>query len=292
MAVEHMKTWTIGEVEIVRVVELYDFHDDIWVLLDNATPEQTTLKHDWLAPHFVSPDGRMRMNFQAFAVTSRGRKIMVDTCLGNGRKRQFDVFTDLQTSFIEDLAHAGYHTDEIDTVLCTHLHIDHCGWNTRWDGTAWVPTFPNARYLFSRKELDYWEEARAEGKEHMDHVDDSLVPVLEAGLVDFVEPNHQITDEIRLIPTPGHTPGHVSVHISSAGQEAVITGDVVHHPVQFAEPDWTNNFDIDKDAGRKGRRDFFALYEDQPTIVIGSHFADPGSGRIVRDGDLWRFKPD
>ncbi len=291
MGREHIKRWKIGDVEVVRIVELYDFQDDVWVLLDGATAD-LLLKYDWLAPHFVTPDGRMRMNFQAFVVVSQGRRIMVDTCIGNGRKREFDVFSDMQTSFLDDLIGAGYAPESFDTVLCTHLHLDHCGWNTRLVDGKWVPTFPNARYLFSRTELDHWEKSRAAGLPHMEHVDDAIQPVLDAGLVDFVPPDHRITDEVRLIPTHGHTPGHVSVHISSAGQEAVITGDVIHHPVQFAEPDWINNFDMDKDAGQRSRRDFFARYQDKPSTVIGSHFAEPSSGRIVREGQVWRFVAD
>ncbi len=288
MGAEHIKRWKVGDVEIIRIVELYDFQDDVWVLLEGATAD-TVKQYPWLFPQFATADGRMRMNFQAFVVTSRGKRIMVDTCIGNDRKREYDVFSNLQTSFIDDMAGAGYAPQSIDTVLCTHLHLDHCGWNTRKVGDKWVPTFPNARYLFSRVELDHWEKQLQAGADHMEHVIDALQPVLDAGLVDFVQPNHKITDEVSLFPTPGHTPGHVSVHISSAGQEAVITGDVVHHPVQFAEPDMKNNFDMDIEAGRRMRRDFFTRYEDGKALVIGSHFAEPSSGRIRRDDKAWRF---
>jgi glyoxylase-like metal-dependent hydrolase (beta-lactamase superfamily II) len=291
MAVEHMRRWRVGEAEIIRIVEMYDFQDDVWVLLKDATAE-LPLSHDWLKPHFITPDGRLRMNFQAFLVISQGRRIMVDTCIGNGRKREYDVFSNLQTSFLEDIAAAGCPAESIDTVLCTHLHLDHCGWNTRLQGDRWVPTFPNARYLFDEGELRFWQRKRDAGEAHMEHVDDAIQPIVDAGLVDFITPGHQITDEIRLIPTPGHTLGHVSVHISSGGEDAVITGDVVHHPVQFAVPDWENNFDFDKDAGARQRRRFFGLYADQPALVIGSHFAEPGAGRIVTDGEVWRLKLD
>ncbi len=291
MASEHIKRWKIGDVEVIRIVEMYDFQDDVWVLLEGGTPDLMT-RHDWLKPHFITPDGRMRMNFQAFVVVSQGKRIMVDTCIGNDRKREYDVFSNLQTSFIDDVAQAGHPPEAFDVVLCTHLHLDHCGWNTRLVDGKWVPTFPNARYLFSRKEMDHWEKSRAAGLPHMEHVDDAIQPVIDAGLVDWVPPDHRITDEVSMFPTPGHTPGHVSVHISSKGQEAVITGDVVHHPVQFAEPDRVNNFDMDKEAGRLMRRSFFDKYADKPSTVIGSHFAEPTSGRIVRDGDLWRFVAD
>ena len=292
MAQEHMRRWKVGEVEIVSIVELYDFHDHIWMLLKDATAETTTLRHDWLKPHFIDDDGLMRMNFQAYLVISQGRRIMVDTCLGNDRQREYDVFSNLQTSFLEDLASAGCPPERVDTVLCTHLHLDHCGWNTRKEGDRWVPTFPNARYLFDEGELKFWQRKRDAGEPHMEHVDDAIQPIVDAGLVDFITPGHRITDEVSLIPTPGHTEGHVSVHISSAGQEAVITGDVVHHPVQLALPDWENNFDFNKEKGARTRREFFGRYADRPALVIGSHFADPGCGHIVSDGDAWRLKVD
>jgi glyoxylase-like metal-dependent hydrolase (beta-lactamase superfamily II) len=289
MAVEHMRRWRVGDAEIVSVVELFDFQDDIWVLLKDATPE-LTLSYDWLKPHFITPDGRMRMNFQAFLVISQGRRIMVDTCIGNDRKREYDVFSNLQGSFIEDITAAGCPPESIDTVLCTHLHLDHCGWNTRKVDGRWVPTFPNARYLFDQGELAFWQKKRDAGEAHMEHVDDAIQPIVDAGLVDFISPGQKITDEITLVPTPGHTSGHCSVHISSKGQDAVITGDVVHHPVQLAVPDWENNFDFDKDAGAAQRRRFFGMYADKPALVIGSHFSDPGCGHIVSDGGVWKLK--
>lgn len=291
MAKEHIKRWKIGDVEVVRIAEFYDFQDDVWVLLKDAGPE-LLLKHDWLQPHYVTPDGRMRMNFQAFVVASRGRRIMVDTCIGNDRKREFEVFSNLQGTFLDDLTAAGYPPDTFDTVICTHLHLDHCGWNTHLKDGRWVPSFPNARYLFGKAEWAHWHAQAKAGAPHMEHVHDAIEPIIDAGLADFIDPDHLITDEVRLFPTPGHTPGHVSVQIASGGHEAVITGDVVHHPVQLAEPDWENNFDMDKAAGAATRKAFFDRYADKPSLVITSHFADPTAGRIVKDGSKWRFKVD
>jgi glyoxylase-like metal-dependent hydrolase (beta-lactamase superfamily II) len=153
----------------------------------------------------------------------------------------------------------------------------------------WVPTFPNARYLFARAEWEHWRSAgdQPDG----DVVGDSVRPVVEAGLADLVEPGHRLTDEVWLEPTPGHTPGHTSVHVASGGAEAVITGDVMHHPVQCGEPAWRSNFDVDADAARRTRRAFLARYADRPVLVFGTHFATPSAGRIVRAGDVWRFVP-
>ena len=161
MAIETMKTWRIGDAEVTRIVELYDFQDDISVLLRDAKPE-LLLSHDWLAPHFVTPDGRMRMNFQAFLVVSQGKRIMVDTCIGNDRKREYDVFSNLQTSFLQDITAAGCPPGSIDTVLCTHLHLDHCGWNTRREGDRWVPV-PMLTYCRLLAEIKAHPEVFADG---------------------------------------------------------------------------------------------------------------------------------
>jgi glyoxylase-like metal-dependent hydrolase (beta-lactamase superfamily II) len=199
----------------------------------------------------------------------------------------------MRTTFLQDLASIGILPENVDTVLCTHLHFDHVGWNTHLVDGRWVPTFPNARYLFGRKEYDHWLMLRDTGGYHaVNHLADSVDPVVAAGLVDFIAADHKLTEEIRLLPTPGHTPGHVSVHISSAGHEAVITGDMMHHPLQLAMPARHARFDLDKAQGAETRVAFVERFADQPVLVIGSHFADPGAGRIVRDGAACKLQSD
>jgi len=176
-------------------------------------------------------------------------------------------------------------------VLCTHLHFDHVGWNTQRVGGKWVPTFPQARYYFGRKEFAHWKHLRdTGGYHHVDHLVDSVDPVLEAGLVDFIDPDFLLTDEVSLIPTPGHTPGHVSVLIRSRGEEAVITGDLMHHPIQLAVPTAHGRFVMDQAQGAKTRVEFIDRFADTPTLVIGSHFSDPTAGHIVSDGAAWKLK--
>jgi glyoxylase-like metal-dependent hydrolase (beta-lactamase superfamily II) len=289
MAAEHIRHWKIGNVDLARIVEVNAHEDDIAMLLPGGTAAMVQ-QHPWLLPHFATPDGRMLISFQAFVMRSGSRRIMIDTCIGADRQREFPVFCNLQTSFLEDLVVAGYPPESIDTVLCTHLHFDHVGWNTRLVNGRWVPTFPNARYLFGRKEFDHWQELRRTGGYHdLQHMTDSIDPIIEAGLVDFVGPEHQITPEVRLEPTPGHTPGHVSVHISSAGTEALITGDAMHHPIQFADPGVHGNFDMDKEQGARTRRALVQRYEDRKALIIGSHFCDPTCGWILRNGSSWKF---
>ena len=210
---------------------------------------------------------------------------MIDTCIGADRQREYGVFCNLQTSFLEDLVAAGYPPEKVDAVLCTHLHFDHVGWNTRLVNGKWVPTFPNARYLFGRSEWAHWEHLRdTNGYHDMEHLADSIDPVMQAGLVDYIDADHKITDEVSLIPTPGHTPGHVSVLIRSAGREAVITGDLMHHPIQLAVPATLGNFDMDKEQGARTRLRVHRALLGYGTLIVGSHFSDPSTGHIVRDG--------
>ena len=289
MAVQHMKTWRVGGVEITRLVEVWKWEDDIHMVLDGGTPD-LVIAQPWLQPHHATPQGRFYINFQAFVIKAGQRRIMIDTCVGADREREFPVFTRMQTSFLQDLASIGIAPADVDTVLCTHLHFDHVGWNTHLVNGRWVPTFPNARYLFSRKEYDHWQMLRDTGGYHgVNHLKDSVDPVVEAGLVDFIAHDHELSEEIRLLPTPGHTPGHVSVYVKSQGEQAVITGDLMHHPIQLAMPGHHATFDMDKPAGARTRVAFVDRFRQQPVLVIGSHFADPGAGYIVRHGDACRL---
>jgi len=277
--------WEIGAVTISRVVEIEGPSRGTF-FFEEATPERL-LQHAWLRPHFVTDDGRAIASIHCFVVQSEGRTIVVDTCVGNDKPREVKNWHLRQGRFLEDLAEAGFTRERIDTVLCTHLHVDHVGWNTMLKDGKWAPTFPNARYLFGRKEWEYWSKA-SEASDR-DVQNDSVRPILDANLADLVAMDHRITSEVYLEPTPGHTPGHVSVRITSKGEEAVITGDLMHHPVQCAEPAWAARFDVDPDAARRTRRAFLERHADQPVFVLGTHFSTPTGGRIVRDGKIFRF---
>jgi glyoxylase-like metal-dependent hydrolase (beta-lactamase superfamily II) len=181
-------------------------------------------------------------------------------------------------------------------MLCTHLHIDHVGWNTMKVDGKWVPTFPNARYLFARDEFNFWRDEDAQKSAahslyelQLPVIADSVMPVFDAGLVELVDTGHRVCDEISLTPTLGHTPGHVSIKISSRGEEALITGDCIHHPCQMAHPDWSAHVDFDPTRSAKTRYELFSGLAGTPTLVIGTHFATPTAGRLVRDGDGFRL---
>jgi glyoxylase-like metal-dependent hydrolase (beta-lactamase superfamily II) len=283
-----MKTWKVGQVEITRLVEVWKWEDDIWMVLEDSKPPIVHTQ-PWLIPDHATPAGRMFINFQAFFVRAGNRRIMIDTCIGADRERQFPVFTKMRTTFMQERASLGIAPTDIDTVLCTHLHFDHVGWNTHLVDGRWVPTFPQARYLFSRQEYDHWLMLRDTGGYHgINHLSDAVDPVIEAGLVDFIPHDYALSEEIRLLPTPGHTPGHVSVYINSQGQEAVITGDMMHHPCQIPHADWSMPFDENPAQTIATRERLLGEWEASGILVIGTHFAAPTAGRIGRENSGMR----
>ncbi|MEO5841217.1 MAG: MBL fold metallo-hydrolase [Acidimicrobiales bacterium] len=241
---------------------------------------------DWLAP-YLTDDGQFRMVVQALLVAVDGLRMVVDTCIGNNKDfgPKMTEFNGLDTPFVDDLVAAGFAPEEVDYVVCTHLHVDHVGWNTQLVGGRWVPTFPRARYVMSQLDLAYWSERGERYKPFAM----SVQPVIDAGLVEAVATDHRISPSVALLPTPGHTPGHVSVHITSRGESAVITGDMVHSPVQFARPDWSSLADTDHDEAVRSRERLITMAGGGPILVIGTHFPPPTAAHIVHDGSGWTF---
>jgi glyoxylase-like metal-dependent hydrolase (beta-lactamase superfamily II) len=289
------RRWKIGGITVTRIIESESLFD-IPTMFPKASAEQVQ-RLDWLKPHFVTDDWQGRMSIHALVVETPDLTIVVDTCVGNERDRMpYEGSSHLQTAFMEDFAKAGFDREKVDVVLCTHLHFDHVGWNTMKVDGQWVPTFPNARYLFNRCEYDHWLAAVAtdpddtfEKIQNLTFVD-SVRPVVDAGLVDLVDENHSVCDEVWFEPTPGHSPGHVCVRIRSGGEEAFITGDMVHHPFQFANAEWSMAaVDYDSDAATATRARVYADVADTPVLVIGTHFAGTTSGRVRRDGGSYRF---
>jgi glyoxylase-like metal-dependent hydrolase (beta-lactamase superfamily II) len=193
--------------------------------------------------------------------------------------------------YLENLARVGIAPEDVDVVLCTHLHVDHVGWNTRRVDGRWVPTFPNAKYLFARLEWEYWrEQYRSAAFVDDPYYIDSILPVIEAGQAEFVDGGHVLNEEVWLDPTPGHTPGHVCVHVRSRGRECVMSGDLFHHAVQCAEPDWSSCFCVDPELSRRARRAFLQRYEETTVIILPAHFPTPTAGTIERSGSAWHFQ--
>jgi glyoxylase-like metal-dependent hydrolase (beta-lactamase superfamily II) len=279
-------SWKIGAVTVTRIVEL-DLPVPYALFLKEAEPDALRTM-PWLYPNFVGPEGELLLSVHALLVEAPGLRLVVDTCIGNDRPRSITGGQALQTTFLEDFLATGWTREGVDAVVCTHLHVDHCGWNTMLEDGKWVPTFPNARYLIGRREYEHWRAA--EGEELQTILAENVQPIFDAGLAQLVEPDHRLSDEICLIPTPGHTPGHVSVVIESAGERAVISGDFLHHPCQIARPEWSSIADSDPEEARMTRRRIVDAVARDQSLFIGTHFPAPTAGRIVRDGDGFRFE--
>jgi len=254
-------------------------------LLPQATPEALA-PLTWLEP-FLDERKRLVLSMHSFVVETPDRLLLVDSCIGNDKVRSYPKWNHMQSDFLERLSADGFVPERFDTVLCTHMHVDHVGWNTRLEHGRWVPTFAKARYLYHAAEWAHW---KVEPQEYGPVIEDSVQPVIDAGLADFVQADHQVCSEVQLESTPGHTPGHVSIHIRSRGEEAIITGDMIHHPCQIAHTDWSSTADVDPQLAATTREQFLQRYSDRPVLVLGTHFAAPTAGHLVRDGVSFRLK--
>ncbi|MYS95121.1 MULTISPECIES: MBL fold metallo-hydrolase [Streptomyces] len=285
-------SWTVGDITVHRIDEIpLPPATGAWLLPD-ATPD-VVAGQDWLRPHFADDEGVLRADSHSFAFTVGGLRVLVDTGIGNGKERTNPAWHDLDTDYLQRLTDAGYPPDSVDLVILTHLHADHVGWNTREVNGEWVPTFPNARYLTSRTEREFWtgydmDEARRQ------MFRDSVVPVEEAGLLDLLDvpaEGLEVAPGLRLVPTPGHTPGHVAVELTSRGRTALITGDCVHHPVQLAHPGIGACVDIDPGRSEASRRELLGTLAGTDTLLLGTHFAPPTAGRVVTHEGAYRLSP-
>ena len=280
--------WKFGDVIITRFVEMEITVPLVGVLPD-AQPSALSRHESWLKPYFLDDQGQCLLSFAAFVVESSGKRILVDTCLGE-HANPFGALGPLSTDLLTSMSNAGFPKESLDFVVCTHLHFDHVGWNTIKSGNKWVPTFYNARYLFSAKEYEHW---LGEPANHLiSSFDNAVKPVVEAGLADLVEMNHQINDEVWLEPTQGHSPGHMSVRIESKGKQAMIAGDIAHHPVQLAEPDWSLPMDYDTKQAAATRRRIVAEHADSSLWIIGPHYAAPSAGRLISVNGSIQFRTD
>jgi len=276
--------WKVGKVKITKIVELETVGSTRFIL-PLATSEEIR-KSPWLMPHFATEEGRLKMSIHSLVVETPTRRIVVDTGLGNNKEgRSVPSWNNRQGPFLETMREAGFPPDSIDTVLCTHLHVDHVGWNTKLLDGRWVPTFANARYLFGRSEYEHWRD-HSDESDHAAVFSDSVRPIVEAGRAELVASDARLADEICLIPTSGHSPGHISIHIQSAGEECLLTGDVAHHPCQMAHLDWSSTADSDPVQSAVTRRELFSRFADTATLVIGGHF---NAGHIMRDGEAFKF---
>jgi glyoxylase-like metal-dependent hydrolase (beta-lactamase superfamily II) len=226
----------IGSVDVERVEELRIPNSIAYFTTDEAL---IAANRDWLAPHFLDAEDKFDLCFQSWVMVVEGRVVLVDPCTGNGRPHPVPFFDNLDVPFIERLGETGFRPTDIDLVFCTHLHHDHCGWNTQLRDGKWVPTFPNARYLLARREVDRWNAALP-GYVEMDYnvgvYERSVLPVLEAGLADLHDGHFRVGGALEVEPAPGHTTGHCWLHVASEGERAIFSGDSFHHPIQLVDP--------------------------------------------------------
>jgi glyoxylase-like metal-dependent hydrolase (beta-lactamase superfamily II) len=286
----------LGDIRIDKVVESCGPIFEPNFLFPDATAEAIAEHKDWLQPHFQDPaSGKLIMSFHSYVVRTGRHTIVVDGCIGNDKERPSrDFWHRLQTPYLDHYAGLGVDPAEVDFVMCTHLHVDHVGWNTKLVNGRWVPTFPNAKYVFARTEYEHWQRIQAMNpNEPVNHGSfaDSVLPVVEAGQAVFVDMDHAFDDAMWLKPAPGHTPGNVTFNLRSGDARAVLCGDTVHHPVQFAHPEWSSQFCDDADLSRKSRRGLLEALADSDTVLLPAHFPDPSGGRVVRAGDQFRFSP-
>ncbi|MER5891336.1 MBL fold metallo-hydrolase [Streptomyces sp. NPDC001941] len=286
-------TWTLGDITVHRVDEIaLPPQTGPW-LLPGATP-QVVSQHPWLKPSFADESGVLRLASHTFALIAGGRRVLIDTGIGNAKPRANPAWHGLDTDYLTRLAAIGFTPESVDLVVMTHLHTDHVGWNTTAHEGSWVPTFPRARYLTTRTEWDFWSSTELD-EPRAQMFRDSIHPVRDAGLLDVVDMppagGAPIAPGLTLVPTPGHTPGHVAVRLDSRGAEGLVTGDCIHHPVQLADTGLGSCVDIDPGLAASTRRALLAEVADTDTLVLGSHFPAPAAGHVVTQGDAYRFVP-
>jgi glyoxylase-like metal-dependent hydrolase (beta-lactamase superfamily II) len=272
---------SVGNAELVAL-------QDSWATLPPGDFFEGLEDGVWNAqPEYLTAEGHITLSLTTWLIRSEGRTILVDTGLG-GRPSEFPVIdTPSLPSVLEE---AGSSPEEVDVVVFTHLHFDHTGWNTVDRAGKPVPLFPNARHLIQQAEWDYWTTGNNLGESGSDR---GLVldPLLEAGLVDFVEGEHALTREVVTLPTPGHTPGHVSFLLTSGGESVVVLGDAAHSPMQLLHPEWCIGPDVDKPLARQTRKALWDRSETEGLLVASNHFPFPGLGHAVRVDGAQRWKP-
>ncbi len=288
-----MSQYAVGEITVDRIVESICTDFEPLSFFPNSTPEDWVRHKSWMEPRALDPaSGNLVLPIQAFLVRTRHHTIIVDTCVGDHKSRPHRPFWHMQklNTFLPRLAAAGVRPEDVDYVMCTHLHADHVGWNTQLRDGRWVPTFPKAKYIFTQQEWDGFEQL------HKTHPQpqfiDSVLPLVEAHQAQLVSGDFALDDQVWLEPTPGHTMGHVCVHLASRGAHAVITGDCFHSPVQCVELGWTMRADVDPALASATRRGFFERYCDSNVTVCATHFPEPSIGRIVRRKDAFWFDFD
>jgi glyoxylase-like metal-dependent hydrolase (beta-lactamase superfamily II) len=285
-----MKTRTFGDVRVDTVVEHVGTFADPLEMYADATREAIDSHRHWMEPdHYHGESGLCIMAFQSYLIRTPHHTILVDSCVGEDKERARPSWNHAKWPWMDNLNGLGVRAEDIDFVMCTHLHPDHIGWNTQLLDGRWVQTFPNARYLFSAGEYAHWEAEMKAGNPRGGAFEDSVLPVMEAGSVDLVSDDFEIEQGLYFEPTPGHTPHHVALRLDAGGDHGVFCGDLMHHPLQVPERQWSTMFCSDPDMSRVTRTKFVEDSADQDVIVMPAHFAGESAGRVVDRGGTLMF---
>ena len=280
----------VGDILINRVLESERPDFDAGQFFPHLTAEHWAPYRQRLAGWAMdTASNGLIFPMQSFLLRTGRHTIVVDTCVGDHKQRARPTWN--MTSggeYLERFAETGVRPEQVDYVMCTHMHADHVGWNTRLQDGRWVPTFPNARYVMSEKEWTYWSTFHKDTPQNQ--IADSVIPIVESGRAQMVKNDFAIDDEVWFESTPGHTPDHVSVRIASRGAQAVITGDLIHSPVQCLESDWVPRPDFDPKQAAATRRAFLERYCERDVLVCASHFPSPSFGHVVREGNGFCFE--
>jgi glyoxylase-like metal-dependent hydrolase (beta-lactamase superfamily II) len=288
--------FNFGDVEILRVEESLGPGFQPNVLLPDWNTQDIEPHLSWLAPTYYDPAAdRIISSIHSWVLKTRHHTILIDTCVGNHKERPGQPrFHMLNRPYMENFAKAGLKVEDIDYVLCTHLHVDHVGWNTRLDNGRWVPTFPRAKYVFSRTDRDFFDPARGAGGKvevHARVFNDSVLPILEAKQDLLVDGTMALGDDLVIEPAPGHSPGHVLITLSSKGGEALFIGDIMHNPIQIHHPHWSSAFCADPEQARRTRRRVLERAAGKGGLLCPQHFAGPFIGRVAEAAGGFAYLP-
>jgi glyoxylase-like metal-dependent hydrolase (beta-lactamase superfamily II) len=281
----------IGNITIHPIIEQEGPFFEILKFFPALTKEVLDENRGWMQPRFLSAKDELMLCIQSYLVVTPQHKILIDTCVGNDKPRPARPFWHMMKSdrFEKSLAATGHGVGDIDFVMCTHLHVDHVGWNTRLENGRWIPTFPKARYVFADRELEFWTKRHKDDPAACPWVTDSVLPIVAANRVDIVKSAFDFNDLVTLIPTPGHTIDHYSVKVGKKGADAIITGDMIHSPLQARYPEYGMMSDYDSPQAGRSRRELFGRFCDTSTLMCTAHFPSPSTGRFVRWRDSFDF---
>lgn len=277
--------YRIGDAVVTRITEQLFNEVPPRATLPDWRDEVINADADWLIPRQMTADRRFIMqSVHSWLVRTPHHTILIDTASGNGKPRPFNPpFHQLNTRWLEALADAGVRPEEVDYVFNTHLHVDHVGWNTLWRDGQWQPTFPRAKYVFSRREFEYYGNPDHVRPPSRGVFEDSVQPVVEAGLAEMIEANgEEFLDGLAFHRTPGHSVDHMSITLRSGGETALFGGDVMHHPLQVLHPHWNSVYCEFPEEARASRRWALEFAADRRALFFSSHFPDTSAGRITR----------